>query len=180
MVPLWTALAGGESTSFVQGADDMLSLGGQNTSPGPSSMLAEVRSADGALAGRFTSELPAGGAVLESIFVPGGSVVLLSNTSKNGSLVPLGLRVWTRPSRSPDCVAFPASSTPADRAVDPSGKPSRMPLRAQTVLLVEQNTEHALRIASRGFVLESGRVVLAGTGAELLENQRVREAYLGL
>jgi branched-chain amino acid transport system ATP-binding protein len=49
-----------------------------------------------------------------------------------------------------------------------------------TVLLVEQNTEHALRIASRGFVLESGRVVLAGTGLELLSNQRVREAYLGL
>jgi branched-chain amino acid transport system ATP-binding protein len=48
------------------------------------------------------------------------------------------------------------------------------------VLLVEQNTEHALRIAHRGFVLESGRVVLSGTGAELLENQRVREAYLGL
>jgi len=49
-----------------------------------------------------------------------------------------------------------------------------------TVLLVEQNTEHALRIASRGFVLESGRVVLSGTGPELLENQRIREAYLGL
>jgi branched-chain amino acid transport system ATP-binding protein len=49
-----------------------------------------------------------------------------------------------------------------------------------TVLLVEQNTEHALRIAHRGFVLESGRVVLSGTGNELLENQRVREAYLGL
>jgi hypothetical protein len=38
----------------------------------------------------------------------------------------------------------------------------------------------ALRIAHRGFVLESGHVVLSGTGAELLENQRVREAYLGL
>jgi branched-chain amino acid transport system ATP-binding protein len=49
-----------------------------------------------------------------------------------------------------------------------------------TVLLVEQNTEHALRIAHRGFVLESGRVVLSGTGAELLEDERVREAYLGL
>ena len=49
-----------------------------------------------------------------------------------------------------------------------------------TVLLVEQNTEHALRIASRGFVLESGRVVLSGSGLELLSNQRVREAYLGL
>jgi branched-chain amino acid transport system ATP-binding protein len=49
-----------------------------------------------------------------------------------------------------------------------------------TVLLVEQNTEHALRIAQRAFVLESGRVVLSGTGAELLENEGVREAYLGL
>jgi branched-chain amino acid transport system ATP-binding protein len=49
-----------------------------------------------------------------------------------------------------------------------------------TVLLVEQNTEHALAIASRGFVLESGRVVLSGTGNELLANRQVREAYLGL
>ena len=49
-----------------------------------------------------------------------------------------------------------------------------------TVLLVEQNTEHALAIAHRAFVLESGRVVLAGTGAELLADARVREAYLGL
>jgi branched-chain amino acid transport system ATP-binding protein len=49
-----------------------------------------------------------------------------------------------------------------------------------TILLVEQNTEHALSIAHRGFVLESGRVVLSGTGAELLANERVREAYLGL
>jgi branched-chain amino acid transport system ATP-binding protein len=49
-----------------------------------------------------------------------------------------------------------------------------------TVLLVEQNTEHALRIAHRGFVLESGRVALSGTGPELLADARVREAYLGL
>ncbi len=49
-----------------------------------------------------------------------------------------------------------------------------------TVLLVEQNTEHALAIASRGFVLESGRVVHSGTGGELLAHPRVREAYLGL
>ena len=49
-----------------------------------------------------------------------------------------------------------------------------------TVLLVEQNTAHALSVAHRGFVLESGRVVLAGTGRELLENDRVRQAYLGL
>jgi branched-chain amino acid transport system ATP-binding protein len=49
-----------------------------------------------------------------------------------------------------------------------------------TVLLVEQNTEHALALAHRAFVLESGRVVLAGTGKELLANEQVRQAYLGL
>ncbi len=48
------------------------------------------------------------------------------------------------------------------------------------VLLVEQNTANALALANRGFVLESGRVALAGTGAELLANEQVREAYLGL
>jgi branched-chain amino acid transport system ATP-binding protein len=49
-----------------------------------------------------------------------------------------------------------------------------------TVLLVEQNTEHALAIAHRGFVLESGRLVLSGTGRELLANEQVRQAYLGM
>jgi branched-chain amino acid transport system ATP-binding protein len=49
-----------------------------------------------------------------------------------------------------------------------------------TVLLVEQNTEHALALAHRGFVLESGRVALTGTGPELLASPQVREAYLGL
>jgi branched-chain amino acid transport system ATP-binding protein len=49
-----------------------------------------------------------------------------------------------------------------------------------TVLLVEQNIEHALALAHRGFVLESGRVVLSGTGQELLASAQVREAYLGL
>jgi branched-chain amino acid transport system ATP-binding protein len=52
--------------------------------------------------------------------------------------------------------------------------------RGVTVLLVEQNTEHALSIAHRGCVLESGHVVLDGTGAELLASPRVRQAYLGL
>ncbi len=52
--------------------------------------------------------------------------------------------------------------------------------RGVTVLLVEQNTGNALKLAHRGYVLESGRVVLTGTGKELLANERVREAYLGL
>ena len=49
-----------------------------------------------------------------------------------------------------------------------------------TVLLVEQNTRQALALAQRGYVLENGRVVLAGTGQELLGNEHVRRAYLGL
>ena len=47
-----------------------------------------------------------------------------------------------------------------------------------TVLLVEQNAFHALRLAHRGYVLANGRVVLQGTGAELLANEEVRKAYL--
>jgi branched-chain amino acid transport system ATP-binding protein len=49
-----------------------------------------------------------------------------------------------------------------------------------TVLLVEQNVAVSLKLADRAYVLESGRVVLSGTGAELLADPRVREAYLGL
>jgi branched-chain amino acid transport system ATP-binding protein len=49
-----------------------------------------------------------------------------------------------------------------------------------TILLVEQNTEHALAIAHKGFVMELGKVVLSGTGSELLQNSNVRKAYLGL
>jgi branched-chain amino acid transport system ATP-binding protein len=49
----------------------------------------------------------------------------------------------------------------------------------KTILLVEQNAYMSLNIASRGYVLETGRIVLAGTGKELMGNPRVKEAYLG-
>ena len=48
-----------------------------------------------------------------------------------------------------------------------------------TVLLVEQNANMALRIASRAYVLETGNVILSGTGQALLGDPRVKEAYLG-
>jgi branched-chain amino acid transport system ATP-binding protein len=48
-----------------------------------------------------------------------------------------------------------------------------------TVFLVEQNANKALQVADRGYVLETGRVVLADTGANLLVNPEVRRAYLG-
>ncbi|MCG5235757.1 ABC transporter ATP-binding protein [Xanthobacter oligotrophicus] len=55
-------------------------------------------------------------------------------------------------------------------------------LRAEgiTVLLVEQNASAALAIADRGYVLETGRVVMEGSGAALLNDPKVRTAYLGL
>ncbi len=48
-----------------------------------------------------------------------------------------------------------------------------------TILLVEQNAQMALSIATRGYVMETGRVTLTGTGQELLQNDDVRKAYLG-
>ena len=48
-----------------------------------------------------------------------------------------------------------------------------------TVLLVEQNVQQSLKLANRAYVLENGKVVLEGAGSELLDDQRVREAYLG-
>jgi branched-chain amino acid transport system ATP-binding protein len=51
---------------------------------------------------------------------------------------------------------------------------------ATTVFLVDQNARAALRVADRGYVLETGRIVLSGSGAELLANEQVKQAYLGL
>jgi len=55
-----------------------------------------------------------------------------------------------------------------------------LPARGVSVLLVEQNAHAGLQLASRGYVLERGRVVLEGEAATLAENPRVREAYLGV
>jgi branched-chain amino acid transport system ATP-binding protein len=49
-----------------------------------------------------------------------------------------------------------------------------------TILLVEQNVEHVLEIADRGYVLENGRIVLEDTGRALLQDPRLKTAYLGL
>ena len=48
-----------------------------------------------------------------------------------------------------------------------------------TILLIEQNANMALKIADIGYVLETGRITLTGTGSELLANDAVKEAYLG-
>ncbi|MDN5277266.1 MAG: branched-chain amino acid transport system ATP-binding protein [Clostridiales bacterium] len=48
-----------------------------------------------------------------------------------------------------------------------------------TVLLVEQNARMALQIAHRAYVIETGRIVLSGTGAELMESEEIKKAYLG-
>ena len=55
-------------------------------------------------------------------------------------------------------------------------------IRAQgvTILLVEQNVRHTLRVAEMAYILETGRVTLQGSGEELLNNPHVKKAYLGL
>jgi branched-chain amino acid transport system ATP-binding protein len=52
--------------------------------------------------------------------------------------------------------------------------------QGMTILLVEQNAFAALAIADRGYVLETGSVTLSGTGEELIHNEQVRSAYLGM
>jgi branched-chain amino acid transport system ATP-binding protein len=49
-----------------------------------------------------------------------------------------------------------------------------------SILLVEQNAIDALNLATRGYVLEEGRIVIEGASSELLENEALRKAYLGL
>jgi len=49
-----------------------------------------------------------------------------------------------------------------------------------SVLLVEQNVQHCCRISDRAYVLENGDVALEGTGLDMLDNEHVRRAYLGL
>ena len=50
---------------------------------------------------------------------------------------------------------------------------------AGTILLVEQNAQAALSVADRGYVLETGKIVTTGTGAELLASPAIKKAYLG-
>jgi branched-chain amino acid transport system ATP-binding protein len=52
--------------------------------------------------------------------------------------------------------------------------------RGLTILLVEQNVAVSLKISQRAYVLENGRIVMSGSGQELLHDDRVRQAYLGL
>jgi len=49
-----------------------------------------------------------------------------------------------------------------------------------TVLLVEQDVQHSLSLSDRGYVMEQGSIVMEGTGKELLDSPKIREAYLGI
>ena len=57
---------------------------------------------------------------------------------------------------------------------------SNLKKQGMTILLVEQNAHAALSIADKGYVIETGTITLSGTGQELLNNERVRHAYLGM
>ncbi|MDI6619491.1 MAG: ABC transporter ATP-binding protein [Clostridiales bacterium] len=56
---------------------------------------------------------------------------------------------------------------------------SKIHSQGVTILLIEQNAKAALKIADLGYVLETGRIILKGTGKELLQNDTVKKAYLG-
>ncbi len=56
----------------------------------------------------------------------------------------------------------------------------RMSAEGYTVLIVEQNIRQVLKVASRGYLLETGRIRAAGTAAELLETDAIKKAYLGI
>ena len=51
--------------------------------------------------------------------------------------------------------------------------------QGMTILLVEQNANMALKAADKGYVMETGRITMSGTGMDLSENEEVKEAYLG-
>ena len=57
--------------------------------------------------------------------------------------------------------------------------PDRIVSKGVTVLLIEQNANMALKIADLGYVLETGRITLTGSGRDLLKNEDVKKAYLG-
>ena len=67
---------------------------------------------------------------------------------------------------------------PADRAADFRRHPHPEPAGRLTVLIVEQNANHALRLAHRGYVMVNGLITLSGTGTELLQRPEIRAAYL--
>ena len=56
----------------------------------------------------------------------------------------------------------------------------KMSAEGYTVLIVEQNIRQVLKVAKRGYLLETGRIKLSGTSAELLESDEIKKAYLGL
>ncbi len=57
---------------------------------------------------------------------------------------------------------------------------SKLKNEGYTVLLVEQNVHQALKLCDRAYIIETGRIVKAGTGSELLEDEEVKKAYLGI
>jgi branched-chain amino acid transport system ATP-binding protein len=53
-------------------------------------------------------------------------------------------------------------------------------IRNVTIVLVEQNIHHSLELASRAYVIENGTIVMEGASMELMENEHIRTAYLGI
>ena len=67
----------------------------------------------------------------------------------------------------------------AIRSLSDLARLSQLRAEGMTILLVEQNARVALKVADRAYVLETGRIILSGTAADLLQDRQVTRAYLG-
>jgi branched-chain amino acid transport system ATP-binding protein len=83
---------------------------------------------------------------------------------------------------NPDLIMFdePSSGLMPKLAAEVLDTVARLREKGKTILLVEQKVREALEIADRGYVLQTGRIVRAGASAEILEDDIVRKAFLGL
>ena len=83
---------------------------------------------------------------------------------------------------APDLVMFdePSLGLGADRRAERAATVRDLNREGLTCVLVEQNVAVSLKLASRAYVLENGRITLSGSGEALLADDRVRQAYLGL
>jgi len=86
------------------------------------------------------------------------------------------------PSRSKDSFITEAQGTQHGRAATKEKMKiiQEIHRRSTTVLLVEQNASMSLTTARRGYILENGRIILEGPAQSLLEDEKVKKAYLGL
>ena len=77
-------------------------------------------------------------------------------------------------------IACLANIGPGLGSVGPVDNFAHIPAFGKTVLIVEQNVFHTLKISDRGYVIENGKIIMSDTGEALLKDPHVKKAYLGI